>query len=669
MKILKKILSTTLLLAILGTNTLYAYDSQQYKYKSSIDDIYYKSGLYWQDTQAESKLIIEKYKNLAVDQKINKLNSEKELINTKIQNAWDDLTKDKLRITKYYLLIEIDKLNIEKDILKTTKNILDTKLTKSDLEISSKAISDLQNTIKNSWDDLIDTMFSEFKKLTHYQEKGDSIASIELNEQSIWKIKANLDLKNYSVKYSWFDSQINWNISFSWEYLPTIWSWNAMDMKTFFEMISKDTDIYALLKDFDFNVKGIDNEEMNKKLDEMKKSVAETFKDWKYLKLKSDPQVQKFYEGIKKANPETIKAYLSIILSDNMLKAYKKEGNKYYLIPTKYACDTYYKVQNEIWKLNSWYEPNSCTDLVYSKLVYDFTKFNNLYLVVWNDYNILWLSDNENKLNVNLFYTSNEIKKFSMNFMESKNEKFDLVFVNKESLNFSVVNKKEKLLFNSKLNQKNIFTEIDSFMNFKYTKWKMTLKDEKLDWMLVSSDNYSKSWMKMDWVISSTDGFKSMNIMSKGVNKKDKNEFYNFSLNLNNNLFKYSLNLSSNRETINLYWNWEYSKSKFWIIWKFDSSIKSYNYDYSDDYSLGKSDVDNQITTKTNWDFNFSFDQTDNNNNFYFELNWVMNDNDYLKLKIKNTSKRSYENIEIIAPTNFQEIDINDLESTINSQL
>ena len=66
------------------------------------------------------------------------------------------------------------------------------------------------------------------------------------------------------------------------------WSWN-ISLKTFIDMISKDWDIYMMLKNSDFKVS---NENIQTYLDQIKTK----FKDWKYVLIPQTDEAKNIYK-------------------------------------------------------------------------------------------------------------------------------------------------------------------------------------------------------------------------------------------------------------------------------------------------------------------------------------------------------------------------------------
>jgi len=132
-------------------------------------------------------------------------------------------------------------------------------------------------------------------------------------------------------------------------------------------MISKDGEIYALLKNLDFKV---NDENISKVLEELKTQ----FSDNKYLKFPSDENSKVVYEYIKNFSLGNFLLEAESVLSKPLLTTYKKSGNKYLLVPTKYACDTYFELDKKLNFSNSWYTPQTCNESTYKSFVKEFIK-------------------------------------------------------------------------------------------------------------------------------------------------------------------------------------------------------------------------------------------------------------------------------------------------------
>jgi hypothetical protein len=93
--------------------------------------------------------------------------------------------------------------------------------------------------------------------------------------------------------------------------------------------------MYVLL-----NKLNIINESNDKKIKEGFEILKKLASKNKYIKFE-DKNTKQVLEILKTINPSKIFADSKAILEKPLFEAYKKEENKYSLIPTKFACDKF----------------------------------------------------------------------------------------------------------------------------------------------------------------------------------------------------------------------------------------------------------------------------------------------------------------------------------------
>jgi hypothetical protein len=113
----------------------------------------------------------------------------------------------------------------------------------------------------------------------------------------------------------------------------------------------------------------------------MIKRQLETLKDIakknKYIKY-DDINNKQILEILKSFNPSKIMADSKKILEKPMFKAYKKEGDKYFLVPTKYACSKFKELSA---KFDPW-NGSTCSDSQYERIIKSLAEAGDLYIEI-----------------------------------------------------------------------------------------------------------------------------------------------------------------------------------------------------------------------------------------------------------------------------------------------
>jgi hypothetical protein len=120
------------------------------------------------------------------------------------------------------------------------------------------------------------------------------------------------------------------------------------------------------------------DEDFQKDLDEVKKMFSEN----KYLNL-TDENSKEVTQMLLALSPAELLNTTEGVMKKSFLTPYKKEGNKYFLIPTRHACENYFKLDNFLNSYNSsWYEPTECTDSVYKSMVNEVKNMGQFYILL-----------------------------------------------------------------------------------------------------------------------------------------------------------------------------------------------------------------------------------------------------------------------------------------------
>lgn len=621
MKIYKKIVSMITMLSILSLNfTFLSNVNADYSYEQIQDNITTTSNEFNYNTKKKLDTII-----YNLDLRLKSLSSWNKIIQIKkikiklwiyIKKQTKKSTKDQLK----YLDYKLDELLYNLQV--SSKFDTSSTLTTEDSKKIEDSIISLQKNLFNSSKTSIEKITNEFEKATNYTENWNAKFELNLNLDEYWSANTLLNLDNYIIKKSWTNQWFSSNITLTWWYNSYYESW-SFNFKTFFDTIISSWDGYFMLKDTKYN---FSDENIQA---EIKKYLTK-IQDWKYYKLAKDKNTSEFYESLNKMdltkmfdslnnfNLTTALTKADKILEQPLVKAYKKVDNKYYLVPTKYACDTYFDIKNQI---NPWFI-TSCSDSVYAAFLSKFSDAWDFYLEIQDGKNILGytLTDTNDKVNWEIEYNDKWINKINFAGNDSSSI-FSLDYLKNSWLTIKI-NSPNDVVFNFdwKLDENNNFSYIKSNINMENNfVWNLELNNWNLTWGFVV---YSKEYNYNSWKyeLSDTTAWKltwnldNFNIEVKSIDTSKKELF---SANLN---FEIKENYLKVKTT--------YSMPNY--LWK--------------NYTA---------------DLNLEIDQTNNNNNqnLYFNVNeW---NKDILNINYSWKATRNYTKQTITIPTDYQEIDLN----------
>ncbi|MGE4443552.1 MAG: hypothetical protein AB7E37_00995 [Candidatus Altimarinota bacterium] len=508
----------------------------------------------------------------------------------------------------------------------------------------------LQGQLFDNTKTYVEKLTQDFKKMTHYEETGDSKIEFEIDEATLGKGFASFDMKNYVVKNAALNSDISGDISLKTRYQPTYGTGMELDLSSFFFMISKDGEIYTLLKDFDFKV---NDENISQILDVLKKQFEEN----KYLKLPSDVNTQLVYQYINNLRLDTILNETQNVLSQPLFQAYQKSGDKYLLAPTKYACDTYFELDKKLNFYNSWYTPKSCSSTVYKSFLKEFLSLGQMYIILGDEKNTLGYEAkiDGTQVGFTIEYTPQNIVAVNIDVVPDqvkyKNEGFTFSYVKGKSITsqFNAEEGKYTASLDSKLDTNNNIVSLDSKINFNNDfVGNFAIADKKIsgfysikqrgynyesdDWEYVLKNVYGIS---ISGNLKADNTLEKLNIKSAGVDVNTKGVLFTAKASYENG--NYIFNISA--EGVGLQGKGYVSKELFTL---------NSQYDFNGFYT---------------GEFNMNYDLSNNRNNLdlYFDVNQM--DEQIAKLIISNIATRTYkEDVKIEVPSDFNELDMESLD-------
>ena len=583
-------------------------------------------------------------------------------------------------------------------------------------KVNNKLVEIQLNLFENSTN-ILKNVINNFEKLSNYEEKGNFNMAIGFNEENTWKINSIFNFNDYTIKSSNFDTQVKWHIKALINATPKWEEAIKMEFESFLDFISKDWNIYVLLNKL--NITSKENiEKFEKNFDEILSKLENLAKKNKYIKFE-DKDSEKALNILKSLTPNKIISDWKKLLSKPLFKPYKKEWkNKYYLIPTKYACDEIKKLANRFDPFN-W---KKCSESQYNDLLEEIKDIGSLYIEIkWNN-TILgfeWIkTNNMDYFNWYVNFTNKYIKEIFLNVIPNQNEYPNewLTFDYKKSdkLNFNMYASEWEININliSNLNKNNKFTHIDYTGNIKWYNSNFTsrlnLKNKKISGEFnYESNNYKYDydtwewkyvlWYKLSWNINwntkSDNSISNLKIdyswddLETNTNTLNGNIDYNFP----KFSFINNFNLENIVSELNLTWEID-NINKNLKTFDFDISIKEKTENNSNEILnlnislinkiiswelIIKENWENLLIIETNWEYEKKFLELNNSFKTAWNLkktieniswnNWI--ENIFWNFNIKTDLRNNKDNYNIYFDLNFDKnkiIELNiDNKSTI----
>jgi uncharacterized coiled-coil protein SlyX len=717
MDILKKMFSSLLLLVFIFSSTL------------SVNAINVNKNLIITKNTLKNSLNGQKYIN-QIDAIIEKIWENKKALNklnTKLVTLKDKLkTKNSYKYKKIERIVNyLDaKVSVSLDNLKKKEEIALIKQEEKELDImNNDSISDsdikkvndklvkIQLNLLKKWEDNLNFLIKKFDELTNYEEKGNFNLNFKLNHELVWDIKSELKLKNYSVKNSWFDSGMSSELIALIDATPKWWESIKLEFSSFIDFISKDSNIYILL-----NKLNITDESWTEQFKEIFDIIKKISEKNKYI-VYNDKDTEQALELLKSFNSSEIIKDLKETLEKPLFKAYKKEWNRYYLVPTKYAC-------NKVKEISVKFDPfngSTCSESQYSDILKELNKNWKIYLEIWNK-NKLGFEFKENdkvqSFNSYIIFTDSDIEEIASELKtEYKDEWFKFEYIKNNKIDFNINDwDKGKITFNSKLNRNNTFDKIDFNLNIK--DWSDEIKSNmKLEYKNISGETtINQNWKEFlkithKWraeidlfelnnkiepsenpitdiyekQMSKARDAKRMSDVStiEFVLQQYKVEKNYYPVNIDDLIWKYWFSLPKD-PLGNIEINWckfGYKYITYWtesfneynieyclentgerIVWNYEEwyndlmIIKKDNYYINWYKTWNKKEIEKNLT-KIEANFNLKVDTKYNKNNINIYLDYNEWNSKILELEIDNQSNIEYKKVEIKAPTNTMDLE------------
>ncbi len=474
----------------------------------------------WNEYIKKIDKIIERIKNnkKILDKLEKKIYELEKKLASKTQNARTKKIMAILWYMKSKVIVEIYRIEKiqaqvkQKQVNQKLEEMKTSSLSQREKENVEKEIVKVQLSLLENTNDIINSLVQDFEKLLNYEAKGDFKFNFNIDHESIWKIKTNLELNNYSSKASWFDSQLSWQLKALVEAVPKWEDSIKFQMESFIDFISKKGNIYLLM-----NKLNITDEIWVKSIKREIENLKKVAKENKYIKFE-DKNTARLISILDSINTTKILADSKKAMSKPMFKAYKKDGNKYLLAPTKYSCD---KIKEMSARFDPW-GGSKCSESQYEDMLKALANNWELYMEMWTSKNKLWLNlkSNEVKIfNSYIIFTNESVDELKSELITKDNEWFLLEYVKNSRLDFNLDDwTNSQIKFNAKLDNKNKFTYIDSKLKLKWHKNEfdanLKLENKKINWDFVYKnekyDGYDyktkkskyKPWDKIEWKIS-----------------------------------------------------------------------------------------------------------------------------------------------------------------------
>lgn len=586
-----------------------------------------------------------------------KLETKLDLARTKDQLTYEllnyiDLVVDK-RIDE---LLTLESADLIKQLEKTT-------LSKEEIKKVEDEIVKLQINLLDSSKTFIDKLLSDLKKSVNVEKTWNMKLNVEWSWAMFWNWKWELSIKNIKSRNANFDSELEAQIDLLVDASVRWWAELKVQFSSFVNFISKDGNMYLLLQKLNYS--WLDNLDYSGQYISILDKIKSIWNNNQYVKIE-DKQSAMIFNMIKNFDLNSIYSEANKVLQQPMLKPYKKEWDKYLLVPTKKACDTIKYIN---YKINSYWS-YTCSDSDYNNMLKEVVKSWDMYIIVdWTDKH-LWMESNKYWVEwyAKIYFSDKKVEKIlAKSEITAGKDKWTLVeldYVNWQKLNLWVTiptsnNPSMILSFKSVLTTDNKFSKIDYIWDFssrgQWFKSSFKLENKKFigKFNLVGNKDANFVW-NTSWELNTENDLSVFNFEIKSTNNSQK---YNY------DYATWTSTSTPTKTTLDL----NYALKNEVIIWtismKVDNqelfSVKS-NWKYRKEYFELNNVIawtDSTNIEKVNWNLNTKFVWNLENNTFDLYID-VDSKEWYVKINLMSDAKVEYkDDIKIEAPTNYKNLE------------
>ncbi|NDK08190.1 hypothetical protein EOM39_02990 [Candidatus Gracilibacteria bacterium] len=663
---LRKIFSLIILVIFLTNSINFASAAMVQATIPDLNQKIYNSELKIKSLQNGSKYII-KLKSL------NKFVKNQTDINllTKIKLRLEEkreLIKDKDELTSelmYYIGLIVEKRITEleeiesKNIVKLLEN---STLTSTEVKKVEDEIVKMQLNLLDASNSFVENLIKDVKKSLNVEKTGNLKLTVEGNGAMFGNGKGELNIKDMKSKAATFDSEFEAQVDLLVE--ASLVGGQELDTQfsSFINFISKDGNMYFLLQKLQYS--GLDEIDLSGEYTSFLDKLKSLGDNNTYLKVE-DKDSQKALEMIKNFDLNNMYNEANKVLSKPMLKPYKKDGDKYLLVPTKDFCDT---IKYISYKFNH-YGSFTCSDEEYNEMLQGSVVNGDLYIIVDGEDKHLGLINKQygTKGYMKIYSSDKKIEKFLF-YGEAiagkdKGMKSEITFINGQKLDFIVFSDKKdekiNLSFKSLLTSTNEFSKIDHLRNF-------SIEGEgfnsyfKLDNKKFNGEIDFVGVPKLDLlgkISGSLDSANSLNSFDLSINSATESNKYNYDWNTGESNYTptksvFALNYSLKNEVITGKISFKENDVEMVSIMSNGKYRKGY-------FELNNSAkiIDDYSSDEVKGNLNAKYIGTLEDNTFDLYIDFTSKDGT-VKIDLKTDTQVQYkDDIKIDTPTNYKNIE------------
>lgn len=627
-----------------------------------------------------------------------------EQISTKLDKVLEKEISDKL--TKNIIVYLNSKAKLALYTYENTmmvENTMEETISEEDKEFIESKILSLQENMWENSETFFDTFWNKLNEMMSVEEKGNLEMRAKYDIDEIWKFEWSFKFDDYIAKNNLFDYQIKWDLEVDMKTAINEQEDISIKLATMIDYISKSWNIYLLLENLEIlEEKNID---MFQNYIEQLKLVAE---ENNYIKL-SEAWTMNILDL------ENILIDTKELLKKPLITAYKKEENKYYLKPTKHACDQFKKLANKF----DPFSPDSCTDNQYQDLLDDMNKDFVVYAEIENDklneIRFIWNSSYGEQSELIIKIKNNIIDEVIYSLKENQNTLL-VHYIDNQKIDFVLDTNSENFAkIYLTLGTDNSIRTINWDFNFEgykdKFKWNITYKNDDLLWNFQYTTPSFEHKLQLSGEMNLPKTISNLDIELTSKNLDNNDIEFEWKAFLTGNSIRSSIDFENDWLIIDFVLDWDWDDDYYLEEWEIKLNIdakerefnyNTYEYKYKGtfdkivdltlkandwsifgdtiiydhgskiitmkhlgDYELNKLNLENtfelspsfatdtlNIEENVKWNYNFSYDLRWNNNNTEMFINVLFWEKEVLNFFLENIGSSERKEVDIVEPAN-----------------
>lgn len=354
--------------------------------------------------------------------------------------------------------------NREQEAEKIAKEMFTSTISDRDSRKVEKAILSLQDNMLEHWNNFIEDMLWDIEAAAKTKETGDLEMDFSFDQEIFWKASGELTISNYVGISDIFDVQLLGDIAAAIDLEIQNQERVSVNYQSSLDYIKKDSQEYILMDNITLDIE-TEDEAVLANIEAAITQAEALAKENTYIRMVQQNAVP-FISQLETVNLIDIFGEIEIATEIPFLEAYKKEGDRYYLKPTKHLCDTVKSTMN---RFDPFYG-DECSDGQYYEMLASLATFwGDIYITLGSTTNTLWfevINPFGDIYEASIIYDNSNVREIHVDILPDQEtypgEGLNLEYERKSHITLSAIANSVEIKAHGALNSKNKLYETDA---------------------------------------------------------------------------------------------------------------------------------------------------------------------------------------------------------------